>query len=180
MSTEQSPIPNLELKTLTESQEIHSRELFAHQFGIRYLYFQEFAESSSLFQANLVRDKGKYAIIFPYQGTDYMVPYELLDAAFADTFEKDLENPDQNPINFRQEFVIKRHTPDMPASLRDYLEKKVETMETVYWLKPIDGKRRAIWQTTYLDQFTGNPIAETWEGIIKEPGKFFPNRTSTT
>lgn len=167
MSTEKGPKPNPRLETLTEDQEHLSRELFIHQFLVCYLYFQEFEQSSTLFQADLVRDKGEYTIIFPHDGTSYMVSYESLDMAFIDIFEKDLEDPDQKPINFRQDLIINKYTRDMPASLKDYFGKSVETMETVYFLKPIDGKRRAIWQTTYLDQITGNPIAETWKGIIE-------------
>ncbi len=167
MSTEKDPRPYLKLETLTEDQEHLSRELFIHQFRVRYLFLQEFEESSLLFQTDLVRDKGEYTIIFPHDGTSYMVPYESLDMAFIDIFEKDLEDPDQKPINFRQDIIINKHTHDMPASLKDYFGKSVETMETVYFLKPIDGKRRAIWQTTYLDQITGSPIAETWKGIIE-------------
>ena len=176
MSTEQGPKPNLRLKTLTEDQEHLSRELFIHQFLVRYLYFQEFEQSSTLFQADLVRDKGEYTIIFPHDGTSYMVPYESLDMAFIDIFEKDLEDPDRKPINFRQDIIINKHTDDMPASLRDYSGKSVEILKTVYFLNPINGKRRAIWQTTYLDQFTGNPIAETWEGIIEGQEKTFPKQ----
>ena len=176
MSTEKGPRPNLKLEILTEDQEHLSRELFIHQFLIRYLYFQEFIKSSTLFQTDLVRDKGEYTIIFTHDGTSYMVPYESLDMAFVNTFEKDLEDPDQKPINFRQDIIIDKHTRDIPTSLEDYLGKSVETMETVYFLKPIDGKRRAIWQTTYLDQITGNPIAETWEGIIEGQGRTFPKQ----
>lgn len=175
MSIEKGPRPNSKPETLTEDQEHLSRELFIHKFLVRYLYFQEFIESSTLFQTDLVKDKGEYTIIFSHDGTDYMVPYESLDMAFVNTFEKDLEDPDQKPINFRQDIIINKQTSDMPASLRDYFGKKVETLETVYFLNPIDGIRRAIWQTTYLDQITGNPIAETWEGII-EGKKRLPKR----
>lgn len=167
MSIEQNPKPNLELETLTEDQEHRSRELFIHRFWVRYLSFQEFEKSSVLFQTDLVKDKGEYTIIFTHDETNYMVPYESLDMAFIDTFEKDLEDPDQKPINFRQDIIINKLSHDMPASLKEYFGKSVKTMETVYWLKPIDGKKRAIWQTTYLDQITGAPIAETWEGIIE-------------
>lgn len=176
MSNEQSPKPKSELEILTEDQEHLLREFFIHRFWVNYLCFQEFEKSSILFQADLVRDKGEYSIIFPHEGTDYIVPYESLDMAFIDIFEKNLEDPDQKPINFRQDIVINKLNHDIPASLRDYFGKSVETMETVYFLNPINGKRRAIWQTTYLDQVTGNPIAETWEGIIEGQGKTFPKQ----
>lgn len=178
MLNEQEPRPIPKLEILTEDQEHLSRELFIHQFLVRYLYFQEFIKSSTLFQTDLVRDKGEYTIIFPHEGTDYMVRYESLDMAFVNTFEKDLEDPDNMPVNFRQDIVINKLNHDMPASLKDYFGKSVETLETVYFLKPFDGKRRAIWQTTYLDQITGNPIAETWEGIIEGQGKTLPKQST--
>src|ERR1039457_5310523 len=54
MSIEQGPKQNFEMETLTEDQADLSRELFTRQFSIRYLYFQEFGESSILFQTDLV------------------------------------------------------------------------------------------------------------------------------
>ena len=174
MSNEQEPKPIPKLEALNEDQEHLSRELFIHRFWVNYLIFSEFNKSSVLFQTDLVRDKGEYTIIFPNEGTDYMVPYESLDMAFINTFEKDLESPDNIPVNFIQNLVINRLNHDMPASLKDYFGRTVETLETVYFLNPFNGIRRAIWQTTYLDQETGNPIAETWEGIIEGQGKTLP------
>ncbi len=178
MLNEQEPKPIPKLEILTEDQEHLSRELFIHQFWVNYLIFSAFNKSSVLFQTDLVRDKGEYTIIFPHEGTDYMVPYESLDMAFINTFEEDLENPDNMPVNFRQDIIINKLDHDMPASLRDYFGKSVETMETVYFLNPIDGIRRAIWQTTYLDQISGKPIAETWEGIIEGQGKTLPKQSA--
>ena len=173
MSNEQDQNLNLKPEILTKYQEHLSRELFIHKFKARYLFFQEFEEPSTLFQADLVNDKGEYTIIYPYNGVGYIIPYESLDMEFINIFEENLENPDQKPINFNQDIFINKLTRDMPASLKNYFGKKVETRETVYFLNPIDDKKRAIWQTTYFDPITKNPIAETWEGIIKGQKKSF-------
>jgi hypothetical protein len=167
MSTEQGPRPNHKPEMLTQDQEHLSRELFIHRFWVNYLDFQEFDKSTILFQTDLVKDKGEYTIIFPHEETEYLVPYESLDMAFIDIFEKDLEDPDNKPVNFRQDIIINSLNHGMPSSLKEYFGKTIETMETVYPLKPIDGKRRTIWQTTFLDQVTGAPIAEIWEAIIE-------------
>ena len=62
MSIEQGPKHNPKLETLSEDQEHLSRELFIHRFWKNYLYFQEFGKPLTLFQADLVRDKGEYTI----------------------------------------------------------------------------------------------------------------------
>ncbi len=176
MSVERSSSSNPKPETLTRKQEDLLRWFFNHRFRRGYLFFQEFMQSSILFQTDLVRDKGQYTVVFTYQGADYVVPYGNLGMELVEMFQKDLEDPDQKPINFRRDIIMNKDTRDMPASLRDYFGKKVETLETVYWLKPIDGRKRAIWQTTYLDQITGNPIAERWEGIMEGQRRIFPGQ----
>jgi len=174
MSPEQKITRNSEVEPLTEHQGKLLRVLFVHGFKKQFYLFEEFEESSILFQTDLVQNKGEYEIIYPYEEIDYVAPYESLDMEFIEVFEKKLEDPDQKPINFRQEIIINKLNYNMPNSMKDYFGKTVETIETVYFLKPVDDKRRAIWQTTYLDQITGNPIAEIWEGIIEKKEKTFP------
>ncbi len=168
MSAEQKPNRNRELKPLTQQQEELSRGLFVHKFRRNYYLFQEFEESSILFQTDLTLDsKERYAVILPHNERNYIIRYENLDDEFVSIIENDLENPTQLPINFWQTIVLNRWTADMPVSLKDYFGRSLLTFETVYSLKPTGGRRKAVWQTVYFDPTTHNPIAERWEGIIE-------------
>jgi hypothetical protein len=157
-----------ELETLTETQEEQLREYLGHVFRKKYLQFQEFEKPSVLFQTNLVRNKGRYTIIFPYNKTNYALPYEYLDALFVDIFERSLENPETNPVNYRSYVTINEYSSDSPSSFNEYLGREMEAIESVYYLCSNHEIKKAIIQTTYLDLITGNPVAETWQGIIRK------------
>lgn len=177
MPTEQGPKPNPKLEILTGTEEEYLRSSCIVLFKRNFLKFQEFDESITLFQTDLVRDKGRYAFIFQVGGADCVIPYEMLDLEFIDVFERFLEDPDQKPHNSTKTTTLNKTRNDMPDSLKDYFEKSVLTFTSVYFLRSSDDKIKSIRQTVYVDPLTHDPIAEVWRGIVEKPFKKVPQTT---